>query len=247
MNIVIPMAGRGSRLAGHPSGKPKPFIEVHGKPLWWWAATSMPLEYASKLIFVCLQEHLDKLEVADQFRTLLGDLPYVVHGLDAVTSGQLSTVLTVADHFDPDVPVVVYNADSWLRQDHGEFTEALLTHDGVIGTASAPGDQWSFVCTNEAGLVTEIAEKRRISDTICTGLYAFRNPRLFVDRSQALVKQPSSTLGEHYVSGLYDLYLDEGCEITTLPAQSFHAIGTPEELAAFSAATSSADRAGASA
>lgn len=241
MNIVIPMAGRGSRLASHPSGRPKPFIEAHGKPLWWWATTSMPLEHATKLIFVCLQEHLDQLEATDQFSTLLCDLPYVVHGLDAVTSGQLATVLSVADLFDSDAPVVVYNADSWLRQNHAAFLDALSAYDGVIGTASAPGDQWSFVCTNEVGLVTEIAEKRRISDAICTGFYAFRDQRLFVERGQALVNQPTSTLGEHYVSDLYDLYLNEGREIITLLAQSFHAIGTPEELTAFSEFTSAED------
>ena len=234
MNIVIPMAGRGSRLAGHPSGKPKPFIEVHGKPLWWWAATSMPLDQASKLIFVCLQEHLAELQATDHFGSLLGDLPYVVHSLETVTSGQLATVLSAADHFDPDAPVVVYNADSWLRQNHGDFLEALSAYDGVIGTASAPGDQWSFVRTDKAGLVTEIAEKRRISDTICTGLYAFRDSSLFVKEGLAFVQQPSSTLGEHYVSELYSRYLGEGCKITTLPAQSFQAIGTHEELAAFS-------------
>lgn len=233
MNIVIPMAGRGSRLAGHPSGKPKPFIEVGGKPLWWWAATSLPLEQASSIIFVCLQEHLEELNINDHFGTLLGDLPYIVHGLSGVTSGQLATVLEAEPHFKPDCPLVVYNSDSWLRQDHAVFAAGLAVYDGIIGTASAPGDQWSFVRTDESGIVVEITERRRISDTICTGLYAFKDVGLFVERGRALLNDSAPSLGEHYVSGIYGPYLQEGRQIAALPALEFRAIGTHQELAAF--------------
>ena len=48
INIVIPMAGRGSRFAKAGYIKPKPLIDVHGKPM---------IEYVTKNI-APQEEHL---------------------------------------------------------------------------------------------------------------------------------------------------------------------------------------------
>ena len=58
MNIVMPMAGRGSRFAEIGIDVPKPLIDVRGRPMYAWAMESLPLELASRVIFICLQEHL---------------------------------------------------------------------------------------------------------------------------------------------------------------------------------------------
>ena len=59
MNIVIPMAGRGSRFADVGIETPKPLIDVRGRPMYSWAVDSLPLAHAERLIFVCLAEHLE--------------------------------------------------------------------------------------------------------------------------------------------------------------------------------------------
>ncbi len=58
MNIVMPMAGRGSRFADVGHRVPKPMIEVKGKPMYAWAMDSLPLKLARRVIFICLDEHL---------------------------------------------------------------------------------------------------------------------------------------------------------------------------------------------
>ena len=70
MNIVIPMAGFGSRFAKIGITTPKPLIDVRGRPMYAWATESMPLNLAKRLIFICLREHLTstKLEADIQSR-----------------------------------------------------------------------------------------------------------------------------------------------------------------------------------
>ncbi len=54
MNIVMPMAGRGSRFAQVGIDTPKPLIDVRGKPMYAWATDGLPLDRARRLIFICL-------------------------------------------------------------------------------------------------------------------------------------------------------------------------------------------------
>ena len=54
LNIVIPMAGLGSRFRDAGYSVPKPLIEVLGRPMYAWAAESLPLAQSSQLIFILL-------------------------------------------------------------------------------------------------------------------------------------------------------------------------------------------------
>ena len=63
MNIVIPMAGRGSRFKDVGIDVPKPLIPVRGVPMYVWAMRSLPLELATRVIFICLQASKRKRKV----------------------------------------------------------------------------------------------------------------------------------------------------------------------------------------
>ena len=65
MNIVIPMAGAGSRFSNAGFKTPKPLIDVQGKPMYQWATNSLPLEYASRLIFIVREDAFTEQIIAD--------------------------------------------------------------------------------------------------------------------------------------------------------------------------------------
>src|ERR1700722_4475970 len=100
MNVVIPMAGRGKRFAECGFKDPKPLIPVLGRPMYSWAVEGLPLDSTSRLIFVCLREHLESsaLEADIRFRYAKFD-PQII-SLDKVTEGQACTVLTARDLID---------------------------------------------------------------------------------------------------------------------------------------------------
>lgn len=233
MNIVIPMAGRGTRLANHPSGKPKPLIEVRGQALWWWATSCLPLDHAERLVFVCLRDHVDTFGLDRALQETYADYPVRIVVLDEVTDGQLCTVLAAKHEFAIDAPLTVFNTDTWFQHDQDAFLAAAAEYDGLLGVGSAPGDRWSFARTDSASRVVEVAEKRRISDLACTGLYYFRHTKTFLHDAESAVRAAQRQHGEYYVAPLYNTMINRGDRVGVIPASEFRAIGTYEELAAF--------------
>ena len=61
--FVIPMAGKGQRFKDQGILKPKFLIETKGRTLFEWSVRSLPLDIASKVIFICLDEHEKKYDV----------------------------------------------------------------------------------------------------------------------------------------------------------------------------------------
>ncbi|QQR73860.1 MAG: glycosyltransferase family 2 protein [Holophagales bacterium] len=234
MNIVIPMAGRGQRFVDAGYAVPKPMIPVLGRPMYSWAVESLPLELASRLIFVCLAEHLEGHGLAEDIAARYRRFGPVVRGLEAVTRGQVCTVLTARDLLDPSQPLLIYNADTWCRTRLGERLPALPAEvDGLLGVFEAPGDHWSFARTDANGRVVETAEKRRISPWASTGLYHFSRTGDFLRHADAMIAAEDTTRGEFYVAPLYNRMLREGADLRLDVAEEVRVLGTPAELAAF--------------
>jgi NDP-sugar pyrophosphorylase family protein len=238
MNIVMPMAGRGSRFRDVGIDIPKPLIDVRGRPMYAWAMDSLPLERARRVIFLCLAEHLEDRALADDIRSRYAGLDPIIVAVDRVTEGQACTVLLAREHVDTDEPLVIYNADTWCGSRLGPVLDAATPEapiDGVLGVFSAPGDKWSFVRLDEAGRVVETAEKRRISEWASTGLYHFARGRDFVHHADAMIAADERVNGEFYVAPVYNRLIAAGARIVTEVADPVWVLGTPEDLAYFEA------------
>lgn len=233
MNIVIPMAGRGSRLAGHLSGLPKPLIEVAGRPLWEWATRCLPIDSAVQVIFVILREHEESYGLSKRLKSAFPTSQVEAVVLDGVTDGQLCTVVQSKHLLHGEDSLVIFNADTWFRHDVGDFLKAADSFAGVLGVAERPGDQWSFVRTSATGEVVEVAEKHRISGLACTGLYHFASASQFMEDARTMLAARRSINGEYFVAPVYQLMIDRGECLGTVRAAEFFPIGTPEELVKF--------------
>ena len=234
MNVVIPMAGRGERFrqAGHTT--PKPLIEVRGRPMYAWAAESLPLELASRLVFICLDEHLRGGFLEADVRRRYGHLPLEILALGEVTRGQAETVLRAREIIDDATPLLVFNADTFVRSPRlrdrlGEIEGC----DGLVGVFRAKGDHWSFARLDEDGFVLEMAEKRRISPWASTGLYVFTRGRDFVRLAEGAIQRDERVRGEFYVAPLYNALIAEGGRVAVDVAEEVWPLGTPAELRYF--------------
>ncbi len=181
MNIVMPMAGRGSRFAEIGIEVPKPLIDVRGRPMYAWATESLPLELARRVIFICLDEHLQQRDLEDDIRQRYARWQPEIIPLREVTEGQACTVLKAKAWIDNDEPLLIYNADTYCRTSLSKRLPRLSPDvAGLLGVFHAAGDKWSFARTDDRGRVLEVAEKRRISEWASTGLYYFSRGRDFV-------------------------------------------------------------------
>jgi dTDP-glucose pyrophosphorylase len=234
MNIVMPMAGRGSRFAEVGYSVPKPLIDVRGRPMYAWATDSLPLSLAKRLIFVCLAEHLEHRALADDIRERYGRFDPVIISLDHVTEGQACTVLLAREYIDNADPLIIYNADTYCRTRLAETLPTLPSSvDGLLSVFKAPGDKWSFARVDETGRVVETAEKRRISDWATTGLYHFTRGRDFVRAADTMIAENERERGEFYVAPVYNRLIADGADIRIDVADEVWVLGTPEDLAHF--------------
>ncbi len=234
MNVVMPMAGRGSRFADVGYRVPKPMIEVKGKPMYAWAMDSLPLKLARRVIFICLEEHLAGFGLREDIAHRYAHLDPVVIPLSKVTEGQACTVLEGRQHIDRDEPLIIYNADTWCRTGlERSLPQLPASVAGVLGVFEAPGDKWSFARTDETGRVVEVAEKRRISNHACTGLYHFSSGAEFVREADAMIAANERVNREFYVAPVYNRMIARGREVRLDVADEVGVLGTPEDLAQF--------------
>ncbi len=233
MKVVVPMAGRGSRLAAEGITTPKPLLPVAGRPMLAWALESLVGLSYSEMIFVALKAHDRDHHLQDALRPLVTGEPSVIL-LDDVTEGQLCTVLAARELINTNEDLLIASSDTYVVSDLGE---AIAKRDdkcrGLISVANVPGDQWSFARTDERGHVVEVAEKVRISDHASTGLYYFSSGREFVEVAAEIVYQGQKTRGEYYVIPVYQKYIAQGWWVGISKAAEMWDMGTPGALMQF--------------
>lgn len=233
MKVIVPMAGRGSRFAGSRYDRPKPLIDVAGRPMVAWALDSLQGIDYSTLIFIALQEHERQFQVTARLRQIAGDDARIML-IDDVTEGQLCTVLAVREWLDAPEDVLIAGADTLVVSSLGaEIAGRPPDVRGIISVADMPGDRWSFARTDAYGSVVEVAEKVRISDYASTGLYYFASGHEFLDAADELIAGQVKARGEYYVIPVYQQYIARGRRVTVSIASEMWDMGTPEALAAF--------------
>jgi capsule biosynthesis phosphatase len=87
---------------------------------------------------------------------------------------------------------------------------------------------FSYIQIDDIGRVTEIAEKRRISDLANTGAYQFESGNIFKKYSKYVLNKPN-----HYTSMIYELMIKDRAVIHSKLVEEFACVGTPFQLKAF--------------
>jgi dTDP-glucose pyrophosphorylase len=237
LNIVIPMAGRGSRFEKAGYDVPKPLIEVAGQKMIELVIKNVKPSVPHKFIFICLSEHSEEYDLHTIFTNAIGGSDYEVVLLDDVTAGAACTVLCAKEYIDNYHDLVTVNSDQYLALDFDDFiTEARREEaDGHIMTFVDSDPKWSFAKIDDAGRVTETAEKVPISENATVGIYYFSRGKDFVSAAEAMIRKNSKQNGEFYVCPAYNEMIAAGAHIRIhdIHINTMHGLGTPEDLELF--------------
>lgn len=238
INILVPMAGRGSRFAqeSHRNpeySKPKPMINVGGKLMIEWAISSFPLKKDYQLIFLVLREHVENFKIDDQLREIFGaNIKIII--VDHVTEGAACTALLARELINNDTPLLIADSDDYidgttLFRDI-ENSEKV---DGLIPVFYANNPKWSYSKTDENGYVTEVAEKIQISRNANIGAYYFRKGRDFVWAAEEMIEENDRTNNEFYIAPVYNYLLRRGKLVRLSRPRFVHGLGTPKDVEKF--------------
>ena len=229
MNILIPMAGAGKRFqeAGHK--KPKPLIDVCGKPMIKRVIESLSDDRTEiNFIFVAQQDHL-QLGLSDY----LNDKGVVV-AINEMTEGAACTTLLAQNYIDNDSELVIANCDQYLEWDFHNFVAHCKSFDGCLATFNSTNPHHSYAKVFRERVV-RVAEKVVISDKASAGIYYFKKGSHYVLAASQMIEKNIRTNNEFYICPVYNELLGWGQHISLceIDVNDKHMLGTPEELQIF--------------
>ena len=228
LNVLIPMAGAGSRFQQAGYTFPKPLIEVKGKPMIQVVVENLNIK--ANFIYVVQKEHREKYNL-DTLLNLITPGCKIVE-TEGITEGAACTALLAKEFIDSDNPLFFANSDQFCEWDSNEFLYKMneTNADGGIVSFRATHPKWSFAKVDEQGLVTEVAEKNPISDIATVGYYYWKHGSDFVKYSEQMIENDVRVNGEFYVCPVFNEAIADGKEIRTFDIPKMWGLGTPEDL-----------------
>ena len=229
MQILIPMAGMGSRFRDQGYRLPKPLIDVHGQTMISRVITNLGPD--QDFTFVVQRNHwLNNKRLFEQ------SVQNCAHSrfefVETVTRGAAETCLLACKNLDMNQPLMIANCDQimdWSAQHFASWFDSIDC-DGTIVTFYSNSIKNSYVRTDNNGWVVEAREKEVISSLATTGVYVWRRAQFFVDAATAMIEKNIRTNNEFYVCPVYNFNLMMGHKINTYHVNRHWPIGTPEDL-----------------
>ena len=228
LNVLIPMAGAGSRFEQAGYTFPKPLIDVKNKPMIQVVAENLNIK--ANYIYIVQKSHREKYNL-DTLLNLITPGCKIVE-VDSLTEGAACTALLAKEYINNDAPLFFANSDQFVEWDSNEFMYKMneTNADGGIVTFEATHPKWSFAKVNELGLVTEVAEKNPISNIATVGYYYWKYGSDFVKYAEQMIDKNIRVNNEFYVCPVFNEAIQDNKQIRTFNIDKMWGLGTPEDL-----------------
>ena len=232
INILIPAAGAGSRFAKEGYEKPKPFIDVLGKPMIVRVLENLNVDNAHYII-ILQKTHLEQEK--ELCNKISKDYNVSFVSVESLTEGTACSVLYARELINNNTPLMIANSDQIIDIDINEYINDCKNRnlDGSIlcFKDKEKSPKWSFVRMN-GELITEVKEKEVISDIATVGIYLFSKGSLFMDSAIDMIARNERVNNEFYTAPTYNYAIKNGARIGCflMEFEQMHGIGTPMDL-----------------
>lgn len=227
IHLVIPMAGAGSRFSEKGFHIPKPMIEIHGRPFFFWAAMSVK-KYANleDITFAVLEGHKSKFGIDHTVYEFFPNAEII--SIPHVLPGPVFTCLEASKNINDTLPVVFNDCDHMFSSlkvydalNHG------FEYDGGLLTFESCDPRFSYVRFDSYGNITGTEEKNPVSKSAVCGAYIFRNINIFRNSAEKYVR--SCPYSECFMSGVYNVMCADNLTVKSFSTEYNVDFGTPEE------------------
>lgn len=245
LNIIIPMAGLGSRFTDYGFSENKYLLPIDKKLTKMIEKAILTLNIKKnncQFIFILREENGKNKEVRELLEKICNENNYIckILSVEKLTEGPTSTCYIAKDSIDNDIPLIISNSDQILEWNFESFYEKSMNHDGCVLTYKpnyeliiGEKDKHSFVRFDNNGEPVEFVEKTVISNEALVGVHFYKKGRYFVESAEYLfhnnIRAPN---GEFYLSYTYQAMINLKYNIGTylLPSNDFfHPVGEPED------------------
>lgn len=231
LNIIIPMAGAGSRFEQAGYTFPKPLIDVNGEPMIKVVIDNLNVD--ANYTFIVQKLHYEKYNLHHMLNLIAPKCNII--STEGITEGAACTVLLAKKFIDNDNPLLLANSDQFIDWNSHDFfytTENSVT-DGTILTFKSTHPKWSFAKLDHYGFVTEVSEKKPISDIATVGIYYWNKGSNFVKYAEQMINKNIRINNEFYVCPVYNEAILDNKKIKIYNINKMYGLGTPEDLSLF--------------
>ncbi len=225
MKVIIPLAGKGTRLRPHTHTVPKPMLKVAGKPVMDYVLDDVrKLGNVTEVVYIT--GHL-KDTVEKHARSRYADLPssFIEQKVQDGTAGAVALARARVDE-----PVLIIFVDTIFDTDLSVIKTSM--DDGIIWTKEVEDYQrFGVVVTDANGHMTKIVEKPStpISKRANIGLYYIRNWKLLFEGIDHVLSQPSNK-GEFYLTDAFQYMIDKGAKLKVVDVAGWYDAGKLDTL-----------------
>lgn len=229
LHLVMPMGGKGSRFSKYGYEYPKPLLEIQGKPFFYWATQSIAKFIdVIDITFVVLQEHIDKYDIDKHIKKYYPEA--IIHVIPEVLNGAVLTCQEGLQEIKDNNPILFNDCDHIFRcRSFEEFCKEGLSDqvNGALLTFQSNENKYSFVRLDDEENVIETVEKKVISSQAICGCYYFGDKQIFHNAVKQYMNECAYT--EYYVSGLYNVMVENGAKVKAFETDFHVPFGIPEE------------------
>jgi NDP-sugar pyrophosphorylase family protein len=228
MNILIPMAGLGSRFPSHTYPMPKPLIEVNGEPMISKAIKSLNLD--GNYFFVIAKNQFTSL-VEETITAIKPGSKFIE--IDYITEGPANSALLFRNQINSNEELIIANCDQIMEWNSENFLHNVRLYDGAVVTYHTDTDKNSYARLDKNGLVVEIREKEVISNVSLNGIHYWKKGSHFVNSADKMMElQDRAPNGEFYIGPTYNHMIRQGLKVGIyhIPNEQHHPVGIPDDL-----------------
>lgn len=227
MKVVIPLAGKGTRLRPHTHVTPKPLLKVGDKPVMAYILDDLRELGVREAVFIT--GHL-KEKVEEYVRTEYPE--FEAHFVEQpIQNGTAGAVQLAQPYVDEEVLIIF--VDTLFDADLAEATRLPADVAGAIWVKEVEDYQrFGVVVSDEEDFMQKIVEKpsEPISKRANIGLYYIRDWQLLFEGIGKVMAEPQGPGKEYYLTDAFQYMIDQGAKLKTIDVEGWYDAGKPETV-----------------
>lgn len=222
MKVIIPLAGRGTRMRPHTHTKPKPLLPIAGKPAIDHVMDALSVLDVSEYIFITghlkdqIEAHIkEKYDAPSRF-------------IEQTAMDGTAGAVKLAEAYI-DEPVLILFVDTLFETDLSIIEQS--TDDGIIWAQEVEDYQrFGVIVHDENNIMTKIVEKPNepISKLANIGMYYFKNYQLLFEGIEHIYKEGKTVKGEYFLPEAFMYMIGQGAKIKIEEVDGWYDCGKPE-------------------
>lgn len=226
-NLLVPMAGLGTRFIKKGFSIPKQLINIKDKHLIDISLDCLVLDDV-QLTFVVRDEHVYNFRIDEILRKKFGESINIVI-LEHETQDVVETCLHAKKFINNKEALIIHLLNMEFSPQFNPHELDNYDADGCILTFKSNSRNHSYV-KHVGELVVETSEKKLISDDACAGIYGFKHGSYFCEMAEQMLEHHNRIENKFCMTTLYNSFIESGKKVKIVELDKIHFFRSPEEF-----------------